>query len=110
AGRMQIDWRPPGPVARRDVKLAFLALLCLESALPRGGHVTIEVGRQDWSIRAESDRLLIDKLLWGRITGGTAGQPLAPAHVQFALFADEARRQGRMARLALTDRRIELVF
>lgn len=110
SGRMQIHWQVSGTATRRDVKLAFLALLCLESAMPRGGIVTVRSGEQDWMIRAEGDRLKIDRPVWDRITGRAAGQPLAAAHVQFALFADEAHRQGRMTRLVLDEQRIELAF
>ncbi len=109
-GRMRIDWQASASASRRDIKLAFLSLLCLESAMPRGGSVTVCSGEQDWTIQAHGARLKIDWQIWNRITGRSAGQPLAATHVQFALFADEARRQGRMIRLAADENKIELTF
>lgn len=109
-GRLQITWAVTSPATRRDVKLAFLGLLCLESAMPWGGRITVSTDRQDWTIIAEADRLIIDKPMWGRINGTVTAGTLTAAHVQFALFADEARRQGRMTRLSLGDQRISFTF
>ena len=33
-GRMLIDWQSPQDLARREVKLAFLAIQCCETAMP----------------------------------------------------------------------------
>ena len=41
-GRLTVDWLLPGDQARREVKLAFLAVQCLESAMPWGGRVTVD--------------------------------------------------------------------
>lgn len=109
-GRTQITWAVTRPATRREVKLAFLGLLCLESAMPWGGRITIGAERHDWTINAEADRLTIDKPMWGRITGTVKAPTLTAAQVQFALFADEARRQGRMTRLSLGDQRISFAF
>jgi histidine phosphotransferase ChpT len=37
AGRIRVDWAIDGDVPRAEAKLAFLLVLCLESALPSGG-------------------------------------------------------------------------
>jgi histidine phosphotransferase ChpT len=109
-GRLQITWAVTGPAARRDAKLAFLGLLCAESAMPWGGRITVAADKQDWTIIAEADRLTIDNAMWGRINGTLTAQAPTAAQVQFALFADEARRQGRMTRLSLGDQRISFTF
>lgn len=109
-GRLQITWAVTSPATRRDVKLAFLGLLCIESAMPWGGQIMVRADKQDWTITAEADRLAIDKPMWGRIMGTVTTDALTAARVQFALFADEARRQGRMTRLSLGDQRISLTF
>lgn len=109
-GRLQINWAVTSAATRRDVKLAFLGLLCLESAMPWGGRIMVQADKQDWTIIAEADRLKIDKPMWGKINGAVTGHSLTAAHVQFALFADEARRQGRMTRLSLGDQRISFTF
>jgi len=109
-GRLQITWDVTSPATRRDVKLAFLGLLCIESAMPWGGRIMVRADKQDWTITADADRLTVDKPMWGRITGTATTGTLTASHVQFALFADEARRQGRMTRLSLGDQRISLTF
>ena len=45
-GRLTIDWSSPTELPRRDVKLAFLLILCLETALAYGGKIEItQIGR-----------------------------------------------------------------
>ena len=93
-GRLGIDWQVEGDALRTDVKLACLALQCMESALPHGGRVT--VSRTDgWVIEARADRLKIDPDLWSRLDGSGSGAGVAAAHVQFALLPEEARRNSR---------------
>jgi hypothetical protein len=41
AARLAIDWQPADGAERTLVKLAFLSLMCLESAMPFGGSVTV---------------------------------------------------------------------
>lgn len=93
-GRLSIDWHVEGDALRTDVKLAFLALQCMESALPHGGRVT--VSRPDgWVIETKAERLKIDPDLWSRLDGSGSGAEIAAAHVQFALLPEEARRNDR---------------
>lgn len=93
-GRLSIDWQVDGDALRTDVKLACLALQCMESALPHGGRVT--VSRPDgWVIETKAERLKIDPPLWSRLEGAGPGTEIAAAHVQFALLPEAARRHGR---------------
>lgn len=110
AGRIRYDWQGPTDAPRAEVKLAFLALLCLESALPWGGDVTIRADAQGWTLRASAERIKNDPDLWNRLIGKGPRGGLQPAHVQFALLPDEARRQGRMITLALGDSEITIGF
>ncbi len=93
-GRLGIDWQVGGDALRTDVKLAFLALQCMESALPHGGRVTVS-RTEGWVIEARGDRLKIGPDLWARLDGSGPGAEVAAAHVQFALLPEEARRNGR---------------
>jgi len=99
--RMQIAWKPTGDQPRSAAKLAFLALLCCEAALPRGGKAHVIEADGAWTVAASGDKVAVDPALWGWLDG--AGEPAAliPAKVQFALLplaAEEAGRQLRAAR------------
>ena len=93
-GRVAIDWRIAGPVSRARAKLAFLALQCLETALPFGGKITV--------YRRLAEAALADLAPWFPHAGGdwTAGAPLPggdfPVDGVVALI-DRLRRETGMA-------------
>lgn len=85
---LRIEWAIDGDMPRRDVKLAFLLIQCLESALVRGGSITIspdQAGR--WRLDAQGKRLRLDDALWRQLGAREARAPLRPNTVQFALAA-----------------------
>ncbi|TDK45124.1 histidine phosphotransferase family protein [Antarcticimicrobium luteum] len=94
-GRMQVVWTPEGAQPRNLVKLAFLALLCCETALPRGGraHVIEEDGA--WVVTASGEPVTVDPALWAWLEGASRAAALIPARVQFALLPQAATQMGR---------------
>ena len=62
-GRLKIAWEVPGDVDRPMVKLAFLALQCLETALPYGGRVRVAEAAGRWQIAAEATSTKVDPAL-----------------------------------------------
>lgn len=111
-GRTRMDWQLATDVARREAKLAFLVLLCCESALAYGGTVEIGCTAGAWQARAQSERLRADPALWallggeGAVPEGAApGPEVTPAQAQFLLAPAEAAAQGRRitARLSETE-------
>jgi len=94
-GRLGIDWQIDGDLPRQRVKLAFLALQCLETALPWGGAVTVRSSGDGWHARARGARLQLDQTLWANLGKGGPDAGIGPAQVQFALLPVEARQQGR---------------
>lgn len=94
-GRVQILWNIAGTLPRREVKLAFLLIQCLESALPIGGLITLERPGGHWQIRAEAARLNIEPGLWSNLASATPVTGITAAQVQFALVPDALRRAER---------------
>ncbi len=84
AGRQELRWQPDGDVPRRDARLAFLAIMCLENALPFGGSITVSHDGASWQIAGRSEKLLIDEKLWEALN--RPGADVAPSEVQFALL------------------------
>lgn len=108
--RLDVAWGPLDPQPRTGVRLAFLALQCLEAAMPYGGRVEISNDGDRWLLHGRADKLNLDEALWAVLATKEPPTDLRPAHVQFALLpivaADEDRRVT--AEIAETD--IKLSF
>ena len=109
-GRLTVDWLLPGDQARREVKLAFLAVQCLESAMPWGGRVTVDSAGGRWQITGTARRLRVEPSLWDMLATARVPGDISPAQVQFALLPEEAARQKRRASVRVTETEIALSF
>ncbi len=105
-GRIKVAWDSPQDLARRDVKLAFLALMCIETALIQGGEVLVEMGDHGWSLAARAPRMRRDAALWDALAHPNregAFTDIAAGQVHFALLALEAARQHRSVSISGSD-------
>ncbi|KIN65049.1 histidine phosphotransferase ChpT [Sulfitobacter noctilucicola] len=93
--RLAIKWAPEHPVQRIEVRLAFLALLCAENAMPYGGRLNVSTDGASWTLDGSADRLNVDPALWCRLSDQSAPQGLQPSNVQFALLPLIAGDTGR---------------
>ncbi|WP_343078816.1 histidine phosphotransferase family protein [Ostreiculturibacter nitratireducens] len=93
--RLSIEWQAQGDQARPDVKLALLALQCLESAMPWGGRITVTETSRNWQVRGTAERLRVEEPLWQSLTDRSAAPEVGPAQVHFAILPEEAAAQGR---------------
>ncbi|GLS88652.1 histidine phosphotransferase [Cypionkella aquatica] len=109
-GRVQIEWDSPADLSRRDVKLVFLLILCLESALPYGGLIEVLRNDQRWSLRASATKMKIDASLWEGLIDPAALGDISPAQVQFLLVPEEINRQHRRLTTELAEGEIRLSF
>ena len=97
-GRMKVVWDSPQDLPRRDVKMAFLALMCLETALVQGGAVAISMGEAGWNLTARAPRIKQDRALWDGLARGAGPEfydDIAAGQVHFPLLSLEATRQHR---------------
>lgn len=109
-GRLAIDWRGPADLPRREVKLAFLLIQCLESAMPFGGRITVDHLDGRWVLLGEAAKLKRDDDLWALLSDPKAAAGITAAQVHFALFAQEARRQNRRPEADFGQTEIRLSF
>lgn len=99
--KLEIDWRIAGDVARTDAKIAFLALMCLETAMPWGGRAAVSRDGGHLRIAGQADRLNIDTDLWDRLADATMTRNgVAAAQVHFLLLPAEAAAQGRTLQIS----------
>lgn len=94
-GRLTIEWRGPADLPRREVKLAFLLIQCLETAMAFGGRITVDRLDGRWTLLGEAAKLKLDPNLWEVLSNPAAKADLTAAHVHFALVPDEMHRQNR---------------
>ncbi len=93
--RLVAHWAPEDDQPRHMVKLAFLLMLCLESAMPRGGRLSVNVAGGHWALLGEAEQLRLEPDLWALLGGAEVRPPLRAATVQFglaALLADDLER------------------
>ena len=109
-GRLTIDWRGPVDLSRRDVKLAFLLIQCLETAMAFGGRITVDCLDGRWSLRGDATKLKLDADLWEVLSNPAAKRDVAASQVHFPLFATEAQRQNRCVAIEIGPTEIFLSF
>lgn len=108
--RLAIDWDGPADLPRSEVKLAFLLLMCLETALPYGGEITVSATGLAWSMTARAAKTKVDPDLWGQLSASSADNFLGAAQVHFALARDALRHQGRQPKLDFNPTEIRIAF
>lgn len=109
-GRLSISWSAPDRLSRREAKVAFLIMMCLENALPHGGQISFERGETRWVIRGVADRITITQSLWDMLANPSLQPEIGPAQVQFALLREELARQHRRLTVEIRDGEVKLSF
>jgi len=93
--RVSYDWQPTTDAARPTVKLIFLLIQCFESAMPRGGLISVSHVGTQWAVTGEADKLLIKPDRWHMLSAPDAEMEIDAADVHFALAPLAAARIGR---------------
>lgn len=98
--RQTVDWQVPGDRSRAQVRLAFLALLCVQSALPFGGTITVTEEAGNWQLRGFDGRVTINAALWERLNKPSPTPPAA-SEIEFTLLPQLLEAEGRRPRATL---------
>ena len=95
--RVGFDWTPAREVARARVQEVFLALQVFESAMPKGGTVTVTQAEDEdrWEISGPADPNRPDPALWQALSDPTLQAQIQPSQVQFALLPALLTDRGR---------------
>lgn len=105
--RLSVDWQGPVDMARAEVKIVFLLIQCLETAMPYGGRITVAQGTE-WTVTGQAPRFRDIAQFWSILSSAVGD--VAPAQVQFALAPAEAARLGRTIALRQSEDAIALSF
>ncbi|SLN18905.1 hypothetical protein PSA7680_00672 [Pseudoruegeria aquimaris] len=92
--RHEIAWRIDEDLARKHLRRAFLMLLCLLPALPRGGRLVADSDGRSLALTATGPRVLREPDLWEPMLAGRRPEAPSAATVQFALLADDIATEG----------------
>lgn len=84
--RADVVWHPVREIQRREVKIAFVAIQCLESALPYGGRINVRRDDQGWCLSAQSEKLRLNPDHWALLQDQEKAVDLAAAQVQFGML------------------------
>jgi len=109
-GRHTYYWQVEQDNQRRNVRIAFLLLLCMESALPTGGDITVSKDGDVWQITAQGNKLKYDADLWDGMMGQGAPIEHTAAQVQFALLPEIIAESGRELDVTHDDTKIVARF
>ena len=108
--RITVDWRVAEDIPRTEAKLAFLAILCLESALPWGGKVLVTRTDGRWNLMGTAERLKIDEPLWEVVANPQYDTKMNASDVQFALVQPAARSIERRVTTIIKETAISIGF
>ena len=106
--RQSMTWQGSDDVPRAQARLVFLAILCLESALPFGGDINVTHEDGVWHVTGNSPKLLIDEKLWDALN--RPGTQVAASEVQFALLPLLLEDEGKRPRIRIDDSQIAIRF
>nr|WP_239113419.1 histidine phosphotransferase family protein [Shimia biformata] len=105
-GRTHVTWAATGDMARVEAKALFLALMCLQKALPYGDPVTISGGAGGWVLTADAPRHRADDAFVAKLTA--PGDDLPPGEVEFALLPFALADCGLVHRIEVQPGRVVL--
>ena len=108
--RLTIDWQITQDLPRAEVKLGFLAVLCLESAMAFGGQIRVTTEGSRLIATGQANRLKIDPATWEILTPGSGSAALSPPIVHFALLREELARQKRRIAVELRETEVRMVL
>ncbi len=97
--KFDVQWQPQEGASRADVRMAFLAQLCLEAAMPYGGQITILFEDGQWVIAAESSKFKDISYLFHALEINANLAEIVPALVQFPLLAKHCKDMGKVIKV-----------
>jgi histidine phosphotransferase ChpT len=109
-GRLSVEWGPLEGQPRDVVRLALLAIQCLEKAMPYGGRIEVSSSRKQWKIHGKLEKFNQIDDLWTAVTATQIIPEISSAQVQFALLPAAAKEQNGDLRVTRTATDITIQF
>ncbi len=109
-GRFTIGWEGRGELSRPMLRLAYLAILCLEKSLPMGGHVRVRLAEAGLTLGVGGRRTAPPRELWAHVTDGAPLSDLKSDGVQFALLRQDLETTGHRIETRFTEDAAEVAI
>lgn len=107
--RTKILWRDDADRPRTEMRLACLALNCVEVATPWGATVEVTRNEAAWVIHVDAKRLKIDATLWQSLGRSDLPADLKGSEVQFGILARTARQLRRPVSVSADETHLSLI-
>jgi len=107
--RTTVLWRDTEDRPRAEIRLACLALLCIEVAIPWGAAVEVTRNPNAWVFHVDAKRLKIDSPLWHALGRGAVPSDLNGPEVQFGILARACRALRRPISVSADDSHLSLL-
>ena len=75
--------------------MIFLAILCVEHAIPRGGQIHVARTQRGWLVKSAGGKVQMDEGLWNALQKGKEPLSLDSGRIQFAALAMMLGSSGR---------------
>lgn len=109
-GRVSYEWSVSSDQPRTDIKLAFLLIQCLESAMPYGGIIAVEHDGAHWHLSGRAEKMKIEPEIWGVMSDANASVDVTPALVHFALVPEALKSAQKKMNAELRETEISIRF
>lgn len=109
-GRTTLVWAPREGVDRGVLKLAFLLVQCLETAMPWGGTVDITADGDRFTMTGTAGRTKPIGPLWAQLNVVAEEPPVEASEVHFPLAARCAAEIGRTIAVDVGETAISITF
>ncbi|MEM8848792.1 MAG: histidine phosphotransferase family protein [Pseudomonadota bacterium] len=107
--RTEVIWRDDEDRLRSEMRLACLALCCVEVATPWGAKVELTRSHAAWVIHVDAKRLKIDAMLWQSLGRAALPKDLSGSEVQFGVLAKLSRDLRRPVSVSADESHLSLI-
>lgn len=107
--RFRIDWTCDENLPRAQIKLIFLAALCLETAMPRGGMINLTKGRSILVV-GHADIMSQDDDNWDSLANLPVHSEISATNVHFTVLKNTAKSEGYKMDIQQSDHQISIRF
>lgn len=106
--KINIQWRVSQETPKPMIKLLFLLMQSVETALPYGGEVDIHEKNGKYDIHTGAKAVRHDPVLWGCLSHDAMPPDMTSAQVHFELARQQTARLGRRVEVRVSETTLDI--